>query len=144
MLAIFAGFHATAQKTTVADYEKVDVQVELLLDSAAKHMLLFIFTKNESEYNTALARIEEAEKLNLILEKKVDGLSGATLKTEKQELEDRKEEFESYHDPKLKSEIMKETDKERTTAVKFKGKAYNVGKVSKAKYDLFIAYLPRN
>jgi DNA topoisomerase VI subunit B len=144
VLVIFISSYASAQKTSVAEYEKIDVQVELLLDTAAKHMLYFILTKSESEYNTALVQIEEAEKLNKILEKKVDGLTGTTLKLEKQELEDRKEEFVNYHDPKLKSDIMDEADKDRTTVAKFRGKAYKVGKASQAKYDIFITYLPRN
>jgi hypothetical protein len=144
VLAIFIGSNTSAQKSAAVEYEKTDVQVELLLDSAAKHMLLFILTKNEPEYNTSLALIKEAEKLNAELGKKVNTLSGNSLKIEKQELEDRKEEFESYHEADLKSDIMKEADKNRTDIVKFKGKAYTTGKVSKAKYDIFITYLPKN
>ncbi|MFL5728140.1 MAG: hypothetical protein ACJ75J_01530 [Cytophagaceae bacterium] len=143
-LAMFAGFEKASAQKTAAEYEKKDTQVELLLDTAAKHMIIFILTKNESEYNTSIARIEEAEKLNAELEKNVTVLTGGALKLEKQELEDRKEEFASYKEPSLKSDIMNEADKDRTTVTKFRGKAYNTGKVSKAKYDVFSTYLPKN
>jgi hypothetical protein len=144
VLVTMACLKANAQKTDIAEYERNDRKVELLLDTAARHMILFVLSRNEAEYNTSMNNIAEAEKLNAELEKKVDVLTGNALTIEKQELEDRKEEIGSYKDQNLKTDIMNESDKERTIQVKFKGKAYNVGKLSKAKYDLFSTYLPRN
>jgi hypothetical protein len=143
-LVIFAFATFTVKAQTKAEYEKVDTQVELLLDSAAKHMLLFILSKNEAEYNTSLKKIEEAETLNKDLPSKLGHLKGNALELEKEELESRKDEFKDYHDAGLKDAIMNEADKDRTQSMKFHGKAYKIGKVSKAKYDTFIQYLPKN
>jgi hypothetical protein len=144
VLVTMASLQVNAQKNDVAEYEKKDRKVELLLDTAARHMILFVLSRNETEYNNSMNNIAEAEKLNAELEKKVDVLSGNALAIEKQELEGRKEEIGSYKDENLKNDIISETDKDRTIQVKFKGKSYNVGKLSKAKYDLFSTYLPKN
>jgi hypothetical protein len=144
VIFIFAASTAKGQAQAKAEYEKVDTKVELLLDSAAKHMLLFILSKNEAEYNISLKKIEEAELLNKELEPKLKLLKGNALELEKEELEDRKGEFASYHDEKLKEIILNEADKDRTQPVKFHGKAYKLGKTSKAKYDVFNIYLPKN
>ena len=142
LILTFATFTVKAQ--TKAEYEKLDTKVELLLDSAAKHMLLFILSKDEKEYDSSLKKIEEAEELNKGLESKLSVLKGNTQEIEIEELEDRKTEFKDYHDAGLKDAILKEADKDRTQAMKFHGKSYKIGKVSKAKYDVFSAYLPKN
>jgi hypothetical protein len=144
MLLTFTFATFTAKGQGKAEYEKLDTQVELLLDSAAKHMLLFILSKDEGAYNTSMKKIEEAEALNKGLEPKLTYLKGNALELEKEELESRKDEFKDYHDASLKDAILKEADKDRTQSMKFHGKPYKVGKVSKAKYDVFIAYLPKN
>jgi hypothetical protein len=134
----------TAHSQTKTEYDKIDKNVELLLDSAAKHMLLFILSKNEAEYNTSLKKIEEAEALNKDLPSKLGHLKGNALELEKEELESRNDELKDYHDAGLKDAIMNEADKDRTQSVKFHGKSYKIGKVSKTKYDTFIQYLPKN
>jgi hypothetical protein len=138
----FAAFSVKAQ--TKAEYEKLDTKVELLMDSAAKHMLLFILSKDEAEYNTSLKKIEEAQGLNKELETKMTVLKGNALEIEKEELEDRKAELKDYQDAGLKDAILKEADKDRTQSIKFHGKSYKIGKTSKAKYDIFSVYLPKN
>jgi hypothetical protein len=144
LLIIFTAALSVQAQNPKAEYDKMDTKVELLMDSAAKHMLLFILSKNEAEYDISMKKIEEAEAMNKELEPKLTHLKGNALEIEKEELEDRKEELASYHDAKLKDSILNEADKDRTQAMKFHGKTYKLGKVSKTKYDVFSTYLPKN
>ena len=126
------------------EINKLDKQVELGLDSAAKHMVIFILTQKEDEYNTAMSKLADAETLNNTLIEKAKNEKGIAGKIENEIIEDRKEEIESYKDQSIKSTVMDEKPADRKIKIKFKGHAYMVGAKSKKLYDLFTMYLPKN
>jgi len=127
-----------------AEYDKLDGQLELLMDTAAKHMIMFILTQKEDEYNTSQATIKQADTLYQSIVKLVATHKGNHKQIEQDELADTKEEFAPYKDTKLKQMILAETAKQRTEKVKFHGKSYMVSSKSKQKLELFEEFLPRN
>ena len=144
ILSLFCAMLLTNTVKAQHEINKLDTEVEVLLDSAAKHMLNFIVTQKESEYNTAMDKITKAESINEELIKKNKEAKGAGVKLEDELLEERKEEFESYKDQSIKSTVMGEKTDQRKIKVKFKGQPYNIGDKSKKYYDVFITYLPKN
>jgi len=127
-----------------AEYTKLDNKLELLMDSAAKHMIYFILTQKEEEYNNSLAIIDQADSLYLKMKDMVAKHHGNHKELEQTELNDRKEEFALYMDKKLKPMILAETAKQRTEKVKFHGKSYLLTSKSKAKLEIFEEFMPRN
>lgn len=126
------------------EINKLDKEVELLLDSAAKHMVSFILTQKEAEYTMAMERITKAEALHQTVITKTEGEKGLAGKIEKEIIEERNEEFESYKNQSLKSDILNEKSEARKIKVKFKGQTYYLSQKSKQSYDLFLSYLPKN
>jgi len=127
-----------------AEFNKMDAKLELLMDSAAKHMIFFILNQSEEEYNKSLAIISQGDSLYRIMVEMVAKHHGNHQDLEKTELSDRKDEFALYKDPKLKPMILAETAKQRTEKVKFHGKSYLLTSKSKAKLEIFEEFLPRN
>ena len=148
LLVLFLGcqvaFSQEEHHKEKAEYAKMDAQMELLMDSAAKHMIMFILTQKEMEYTTSMSIIGQADSLYKEMVKVVAGHKGSHKQIEQDELADRKEELTPYKDAKLKQMIMAETAKQRTEKVKFHGKSYMLSTKSKAKFTVFEEYLPRN
>lgn len=144
LLMIIFSLAATVSKGQHHEVNKLDKRIELLLDTAAKHMVNFILTQKEPEYNIAMEKIAQAEALNdslMILVKDEKGIAG---KIENGIIEDRKEEIASYKEPSLKTSILNEKAADRKVKVRFRGDTYMVSPKSKKLYDLFLGYLPRN
>lgn len=134
-LLAFVSMSAFAQ--THHELAKMDKDVELLLDTAAKHMVNFVLTQKESEYNLAVEKVNKAEELNNTLIDKGAKFDAAVL-------EDRKEEIASYKDASIKTTILNEKASDRKLKVKFKGQTYSVSDKSKKLFDQFSADLPKN
>ncbi|MBX9850331.1 MAG: hypothetical protein K2X86_01075 [Cytophagaceae bacterium] len=144
VLSLFCVTLVTNLAKAQHEINKLDTQVEVLLDSAAKHMISFIVTQNESEYNASMEKISRAQSINEELIQKNKAAKGTAMKLEDELLEERKEEFDSYKDQSLKSTVMGEKPEQRKIKVKFKGQSYNIGEKSKKYYDIFTTYLPKN
>lgn len=144
LITLFSLSFGCAMGQSQHEINKLDKEVELALDSSAKHMVLFILTQKEDEYNTAMSKISNAETLNNGLIEKAKGEKGVAGKIENEIIEDRKEEIESYKDQSIKSTVMDEKPADRKIKVKFKGQSYTIGTKSKKLYDLFSSYLPKN
>jgi hypothetical protein len=144
LITLFSLTFSFAMGQTAHEINKLDKQVELALDSSAKHMVLFILTQNEAEYTTAMTKVTDAETMNNNLIEKAKGEKGVAGKIENEIIEDRKEEIESYKDQSIKSTVMDEKPADRKIKLKFKGQSYTIGSKSKKLYDLFSSYLPKN
>jgi hypothetical protein len=133
---------SSAQSTH--EINKLDKETELLLDSAAKHMTLFILTQNAAEYDLAIEKVNRAEEDNKTLVTKSANEKGVAGKIEKELISEREEEIASYRQVSLKEDILKEKASDRKVKVKFKGKPYSLSAKSKKHFDLFSSYLPKN
>lgn len=142
---LLTGFAARTQHAHVQhEVNKLDREVELLLDTAAKHMVNFILTQNEPEYHLAQEKISRAEELNAKLASLASEEKGLGGKIEKQILEDRQEELTSYKDATIKTKVMSEKPADRKLKVKFKGNSYKLTSSSKKLFEIFHSYLPQN
>ncbi len=126
------------------DINKLDKEIELLLDSSAKHMVLFILEQKESEYDLAIEKVTRAEAMNEDLITKSKGEKGIAGKIEDELIQERKEEIATYKKKTLKTDIMNEKPAARKVKVKHKGKNYLLTDKSKKLYDLFLSYVPKN
>lgn len=131
---------AQAQFSKHPELNKMDTQAELLLDSAAKHMIYFILTKNTSDFDKAQSLVVQADSLNEQLERKAVQQYKIT-KMDSYIIE-RDDEIKSYAEKGLKEEILAE--KTTTEHVHFKGGHYNVGPKGKQRFEEFTEYLPKN
>lgn len=119
---------------------KLDNQIELMLDSAAKHMINFILTKNEAEYKTAVDKAGKAEELNKSMLTKAAGLNA---KIEKDVEEDRLDEIKTYKDQSIKDIVVNDKGISKSQ-VKYHGQTYTISEKAKKLFDTFSSYLPRN
>ena len=137
---LLAYSNAEAQIGMHPELAKLDKDSEVLLDSAAKHMILFILTKNTSDYDKALILAKKGDSINTKIERKATEEYKMT-KIDSYILE-RDEEVKAYSNKDLKAEILAE--KSTSEHVHFKGGHYNVGPKAKQRYEEFAQYLPKN
>lgn len=132
--------NAEAQISMHPELVKLDKDSELMMDSAAKHMILFILTKNTADYDKAQKLVKKGDSINTKIERKVMEEYKMT-KIDSYILE-RDEEVKAYSDKNLKAEILSETA--TSEHLHFKGGHYNVGPKAKQRYEEFTQYLPKN
>jgi ribosome-binding ATPase YchF (GTP1/OBG family) len=138
--AIVSLSNAEAQVSHHPDLVKLDKEAELMLDSAAKHMILFILTKSTSDYDKAQNLVVQGDTLNEKLERKA--LQDYKLTKLDSYILERDDEIRAYANKDLKAEILSE--KTTNEHVHFKGGHYNVGPKAKQRYEEFTEYLPKN
>ncbi len=122
------------------ELNKMDTKIEFLLDSAAKHMILFVLTKNSTDYDKAQFLVKQADSLNEVLERKAINEYKVT-KIDSYIL-DRDEEIKTYANKDLKQQIL--IEKNGNEKVHFKLHTYIVGPKAKEWYEEFAQYLPKN
>lgn len=132
--------NAEAQVSRHSELVKLDKDSEILMDSAAKHMILFILTKDINDYDKALLLVKQGDSINTKLERKA--LQEYKLTKLDSYILDRDEEVKAYSDKDLKDEILAE--KATSEHIHFKGGHYNVGPKAKQRYQEFTEYLPKN
>jgi len=132
-----ASMNASAQHHEIT---KLDNQIELMLDSAAKHMINFILTKKEAEYKTAIDKANKAEELNKTMLTKAASLNA---KIEKNVEDDRLDEIKSYQDESIKDAVLNDKGLGKSQ-IKYHGQTFLISEKSKKLYDTFSSYLPRN
>ncbi|MCU0417738.1 MAG: hypothetical protein MUE33_11200 [Cytophagaceae bacterium] len=132
-----------AQKIDMKAVKALSEKTELFLDSAAKHMLTFIVTKNEAEYDRSMALVNQAKASNVDLEKQIKGIkSKATLASYQSTVKENIDEIAAFETTGIKNTILNDTGKQEH--VHFQGKHYDIGKTSKHLFDKFSMYLPAN
>jgi hypothetical protein len=129
---------------SIHEINKLDKETELLLDSAAKHIVHFILTQKESEYHSALEKIGRAEAGNKTIIEKSAKEKGVAGKIEKELISEREEEIASYKNASLKEDVLREKASDRKIPVKYKGQSYTLSTKSKNLFDLYTSYLPKN
>ena len=143
ILLLFAAVQVNAQHTH-HDVAKLDDQVELAMDTAAKHMCLFILTQNVKQYESAMANITHADSLNKSLVSILNHEKSLGTPEMKSEIQERSEEFQSYYKTGIKEEVLAEKPADRKIKYKFHGKSYLIGKNSEKWINQFVEFLPAN
>lgn len=135
-------FKVMAQKPDMKAIKSLVSKTELLLDSAAKHMLHFIVGKDEAEYGKAMDLVAQAKMHNAELANQVKGLKGATANSYQGDVKENEDEIAAFEAEGLKNTVL--NDKDKHEHVHFQGKHYDIGKTSKHLYDKFLMFLPAN
>lgn len=138
VLMVFA-LQTNAQLHKYPELKKMDQQLDIALDSAAKHMIMFILAKNEDDYNLAISTVNKADSLNKSFLKEA---GEKKLKLDEYQVVGRRDEIKLFFTKKLKSEILAE--KKTTDHIKFRHHKYEVGPKAISYYEKFIEFLPRN
>ncbi len=139
LIFVTIGFQAQAQFHKYPELKKIDEQLDVALDSSAKHMIMFILTKNESDYDMAISTVNKADSLNKYFLKEA---GDKKLKLDEYQIEGRRDEIKQFFAKKLKAEILAE--KKKSEHVKFRHHKYEVGPKALSYYEKFIEFLPRN
>jgi hypothetical protein len=140
LITLFLALVSFDTKAQHHEITKLDNQIELMLDSAAKHMINFILTKKEAEYKTAVDKASKAEDLNKTMLTKAASLNA---KIEKDVEDDRDDEIKSYKDQSIKDIVLNDKGLGKSQ-IKYHGQTYTVSEKSKKLFDTFSSYLPRN
>lgn len=143
MLLLFIAVQVNAQHTH-HDIAKLDGQVEAAMDTAAKHMCMFILTQDVKQYESSMSHIAHADSLNKSLVSILNHEKSLATPEMKSEIQERSEEFQSYYKTGIKEEVLAEKAADRKTKYKFHGKSYMVGKNSQKWINEFVQYLPAN
>jgi hypothetical protein len=127
----FAQFHKNDE------LRELDTKIDINLDSAAKHMIMFVLTKNLSDYETSMQYLTVADSLNTYFLKlcKAKGI-----KLDAYQQEGRLDEIKSLKNKKVKDEIL--ADEKNNVVVKFRHKKYEIGPKAKKYFDEFTEFLP--
>jgi hypothetical protein len=141
-LGILMQFNAMAGKPDMKAMKALVKKTELLLDSAAKHMLYFIVGKDEAEYNKAMDLVSQAKMHNAELANQVKSLKGPTATSYQGDVKENEDEIAAFEVANLKETVL--NDKDKHEHVHFQGKHYDIGKTSKHLYDKFLMFLPAN
>ncbi|MFN3403896.1 MAG: hypothetical protein ACK40G_07365 [Cytophagaceae bacterium] len=140
--ALFFSIPSFAQ--THQEISKLDKELDLKLDTAAKYMILYILTGKEEAYDKSQEVINECEQMNDKLAGMLKNAKGLSAQAEAESVEENKEEIKAYRDPKVKADVSSATDKDKTLKVKFKHVTYDVSPAQKKRYEQFSIYLPKN
>ncbi|MFN8416687.1 MAG: hypothetical protein U0U66_10180 [Cytophagaceae bacterium] len=141
-LGFLMQFTAMAAKPDMKAIKALTEKTELLLDSATKHMLYFIVSKNTAEYDKAMDLVSQAKMHNAELANQVKGLKGATATSYQGDVKENEDEIAAFEAPNLKETVL--NDKDKHEHVHFKGGHYDLGKTSKHLFDKFSMFLPAN
>jgi hypothetical protein len=142
LFVLSALISAQAQTDSKAMVRDLDKKTDALLDSASKHMIIFILGKDATHYDKSLNLAAEAKKNNIRLDSLSKTTHGIMAKEINEFIAEDIEEINALTDPDLKQAVL--NDKGQTEKVTFKGKKYSVGKPSKDLYNKFIGFIPAN